>query len=71
MYIASSNAPLRAEKGTVYEDGIREPFIVKWPGRVNAGQVSDALISSVDFYPTFISLAGGKLPEGQIFDGKI
>jgi uncharacterized sulfatase len=70
LYIASSNAPLRAEKGTVYEGGIREPFIVKWPGKVTPGQISDALISSVDFYPTFISLAGGKLPEDQVFDGK-
>jgi uncharacterized sulfatase len=70
LYIASSNAPLRAEKGTVYEGGIREPFIVKWPGKVTPGQISDALISSVDFYPTFISLAGGKLREDQVFDGK-
>lgn len=70
LYIASSNAPLRAEKGTVYEGGIREPFIVKWPGKINPGQISDALISSVDFYPTFMSLAGGNLPETQIFDGK-
>lgn len=70
LYIASSNAPLRAEKGTAYEGGIREPFIVRWPGKVEPGQLSDALISSVDFYPTFVSLAGGKLPEGQVFDGK-
>lgn len=70
LYIASSNAPLRAEKGTVYEGGIREPFIVKWPGKINPGQISDALISSVDFYPTFMKLAGGELPEGQVFDGK-
>jgi len=70
LYIASSNAPLRAEKGTTYEGGIREPFIVKWPGKIEPGQVSDALISSVDFYPTFVSLAGGNLPNGQVFDGK-
>lgn len=69
LYIASSNAPLRAEKGTVYEGGIREPFIVRWPGTISAGQVSDALISSVDFYPTFMALANGELPEGQVLDG--
>jgi uncharacterized sulfatase len=70
LYIASSNAPLRAEKGTVYEGGIREPFIVKWPGKIAPGQISDALISSVDFYPTFVALVNGKLPETQVFDGK-
>ncbi len=70
LYIATSNAPLRAEKGTVYEGGIREPFIAYWPGRIKAGQVSDAIVSSVDFYPTFAELAGIPLPETQEFDGE-
>ena len=69
LYVASSNAPLRAEKGTVYEGGIREPFIAWWPGQLEAGKVSSALISSVDFLPTFADLAGAKLPEKQVFDG--
>ncbi len=56
LYIASSNAPLRAEKGTLYEGGIREPLIVRWPGRIRPGTTSDALISSVDFFPTFLEL---------------
>lgn len=71
QYVASSNAPLRAEKGTVFEGGIREPMIVKWPAKIKAGSVSDALISSVDFYPTFVELACGKLPaETQEIDGE-
>jgi uncharacterized sulfatase len=70
LYVSSSNAPLRAEKGTVYEGGIREPFIVRFPDKVKGGQVSDALISSVDFYPTFISLVNGKLPDNQVLDGQ-
>jgi len=69
LYVASSNAPLRAEKGTVYEGGIREPFIAWWPGQLEAGKVSSALISSVDFLPTFADLAGAILPEEQVFDG--
>jgi len=68
-YIASSNAPLRAEKGTVYEGGIREPFIVKWPKKIKAGLVSDAIITSVDFYPTLLELAGVEKPN-QVLDGK-
>jgi uncharacterized sulfatase len=69
LYVASSNAPLRAEKGTIYEGGIREPFIARWPGKIEAGKVNNALISSVDFLPTFVELAGSKLPDQQVFDG--
>jgi uncharacterized sulfatase len=57
-YIATSNAPLRGEKGTVFEGGIRVPFIVRWPGRVPAATTSAALVSSGDLFPTFIELAG-------------
>jgi arylsulfatase A len=70
LYIASSNAPLRAEKGTVYEGGIREPMIVQWPGTIPAGHVNDAIISSVDFFPTFAELTGVDLPGTQVFDGE-
>jgi uncharacterized sulfatase len=69
LYVASSNAPLRAEKGTVYEGGIREPLIARWPGTITPGQLSDAIISSVDFYPTFAELAGMDLPQSQEYDG--
>lgn len=68
-YIASSNYPLRREKGTIYEGGIREPMIIKWPGKVEGGSISDALISSVDFYPALASLAGVDMPAGQVVDG--
>lgn len=67
--IVTSNAPLRDEKGTLYEGGIREPLIVSWPGKVKAGTESGALVSSVDFYPTFLEVAGGNLPDKQVIDG--
>jgi uncharacterized sulfatase len=70
QYIASSNAPLRAEKGTVYEGGIREPLIVKWPAKIKKGGVNEALVTSVDFYPTLLEIAGAEKPKGQILDGK-
>lgn len=70
LYIASSNAPLRAEKGTVFEGGIREPLIVRWPGKIKAGTKSDAIVTSVDFYPTLVELAGGTLPTSQVLDGE-
>jgi uncharacterized sulfatase len=68
-YVASSNAPLRAEKGTIYEGGIREPMIMWWPGTLEPGEVNSAIISSVDFLPTFADLAGAELPDEQVFDG--
>lgn len=70
QYIATSNKPLRGEKGTLLEGGIREPMIVKWPSHIKAGSVSNAIIISVDFFPTLVEIAGGKLPENQKFDGR-
>jgi len=70
LYIATSNYPLRGEKGTLYEGGIREPMIVRWPGKIKPGNVSDAIITGVDFFPTFAELAGINLPDHQKIDGK-
>lgn len=69
-YIATSNAPLHNEKGTVYEGGIRVPLIVKWPGKIEEGSRSDAIVTSVDFYPTLLELAMAEKPRGQVLDGK-
>lgn len=57
----TSNKPLRSEKGTLYEGGIRVPFIARWPGVVPAGGVSNALGCTTDFFATFLELAG--LPQ--------
>ena len=56
-----SNAPLRDEKGTLYEGGIRVPLIVRWPGTIKAGSVCDVPVSSIDVLPTLADLAGVKL----------
>ena len=68
--VVTSNAPLRSEKGTVYEGGIREPFIVRWPGVVKPGSTCGVPVSSVDFYPTFLDIAGAKRPKGAVLDGE-
>ena len=65
----TSNAPLRGEKGQLYEGGIRVPLLVKYPPAVKAGSTSKAITISHDFYPTFVELAGGSLPEDQTIDG--
>lgn len=69
QYIVTSNSPLRSEKGTVYEGGIRTPLLVKWPGKIKPGSVSQAVTSSVDFYPTLLDLSGADKPSQQILDG--
>jgi arylsulfatase A len=68
--IVSTNAPLRDEKGSLYEGGIRVPLIVRWPGEVAAGSVCAAPVTSVDFYPTFLTLAGLAPPADYALDGE-
>lgn len=65
----TSNSPLRAGKGWLYEGGIREPAIIKWPG-VTQPAVSDAVITSMDFYPTILEMAGMELRPDLHQDGK-
>lgn len=50
--------PLRADKGHLYEGGIRVPLIVRWPGRIKGGVVSEEPVILTDFYPTFLEAAG-------------
>jgi arylsulfatase A len=59
---ATSNAPLRAGKGYPYEGGSREPLIVKWPGRTKAGATCGVPVSSIDFFPTLLEIAGVNSP---------
>ena len=66
----TSNVPLRGGKGWLYEGGIREPMIVRLPGVVKAGAVSDAVVTSTDFYPTMLDLAGLKPKPRQHIDGR-
>ncbi|HEX8916546.1 MAG TPA: sulfatase [Humisphaera sp.] len=65
----TDNAPLRSGKGSLYEGGVRVPWIVRWPGKVPAGVVTGVPINSVDLYPTLIELAGGQPPANQPLDG--
>jgi arylsulfatase A-like enzyme len=51
------------------EGGANVPLIVNWPGKTPAGKVSDDMIDSTDFFPTFAELTGAKLPEKTVLDG--
>ncbi len=66
----TTNAPLRDEKGTLYEGGIREPLIVRWPGVIRPGTTCEVPVTSVDFYPTFLDIVGAKAPANQPLDGE-
>ena len=58
------NSPYRAGKGFVYEGGLRLPLIVRWPGRVAAGTLTDAPVINTDWRPTLLELAGLEVPPG-------
>jgi len=66
---SSSMLPLRGGKGRQWEGGIREPFYIAWPGRIAAGTTCEVPVSGIDFYPTFLDLAGVPLPPEQTVDG--
>ncbi len=65
----TANVPLRAGKGWLYEGGIREPMIIKWPGVVKPGIVCREPVISTDFYPTMLEMAGLPLRREQHADG--
>ena len=64
-----SPGPLRGMKLWTTEGGFRVPGILRWPGKVKAGQVSEEPVSSLDLLPTFCALAGVKVPNGLKLDG--
>jgi len=68
--IVTANTPLRGEKGTLYEGGIRVPLIVRWPGVVRRGSTCESPVTSVDFYPTLLEIGGAARPAGQVLDGQ-
>jgi arylsulfatase A-like enzyme len=65
----TSNLPLRGGKGWMYEGGLREPLLVRWPGVVKPGRVITTPVSSPDFFPTLLAAAAAKPQPGQVLDG--
>lgn len=61
-----SNAPCRGEKATTWEGGIRVPCVMSWPETIPADRTSEALITAMDFLPTFTALAGTTMPDKRI-----
>ncbi|MDB4459050.1 sulfatase-like hydrolase/transferase, partial [bacterium] len=68
VYTSDHGMPWPFAKWSLYETGIRTPFIAAWPGKIKPNTTTDAKISWIDFIPTLIDLAGGDVP--RTIDGK-
>ena len=66
----TSMQPLRGAKGMLYEGGIREPAIVRWPGKVAPGATCDVPVIGIDFYPTMLEIAGVEREPDHLLDGE-
>ncbi len=68
---ATGNAgPLKGRKGSTNEGGMREPTVIRWPGKIPAGKPNDELMTTMDLLPTFAKLAGADVPSDRVIDGK-
>jgi N-sulfoglucosamine sulfohydrolase len=68
LFLSDNGRPFPRAKTTLYDSGVKTPLIVKWPGRVKAGGVTQSLISLVDIAPTILELAG--LRPATSFQGR-
>jgi arylsulfatase A-like enzyme len=66
---SADQTPFRRGKGWLYEGGVRVPLIVRWEGQIEEGSRSDAMVSSIDFYPTLLNMAGIEMDK-KVCDGK-
>ena len=69
LWLSEQGSQLPFGKWTCYDMGIHAAAVVRWPGRIQPGTDSAALVSYVDIVPTFLELAGGK-PDSSLFDGR-
>jgi arylsulfatase A-like enzyme len=63
---AGSAGPLREGKGTCWEGGTRVPCLMRWPGKIPKGRTSDAMLMTIDLFPTIARLVGAELPKHKI-----
>ncbi len=69
MENGGSAYPLRGAKTSTWEGGFRVPFIIRAPGKVHENKICNEVASTLDIFPTFVKLAGGKIPSDRIIDG--
>jgi arylsulfatase A-like enzyme len=66
---AGSAGLLRGAKGTTYEGGFRVPAIIRWPGQISNGLVSNEVVTTMDLFTTLTNIAGAELPDDREIDG--
>ena len=70
LHAVTSMKPLKGFKGMLYEGGIRVPMLIKWPGKIAPASVCHEPVIGIDFYPTFLELAGANEPKNYALDGE-
>ena len=66
----ASAGPLRGEKGSTFEGGMRVPCLMRWPGKIPGNRVVAGPVTIMDLLPTLVSLGGGTVPADRVIDGK-
>jgi len=69
LWDTGSAGPLHGAKGTTWEGGMRVPAAIRWPGTIPSGRISSEMVSELDLFPTFVSLAGGTIAPDRASDG--
>ncbi len=62
--------PFRGSKGSIWEGGVREPGLMRWPGKIPAGTTCNRIVGNIDILPTFAKLVGVELPRDRAIDGR-
>lgn len=67
---SGSSLPWRGKKGTQYEGGVREPCIMRWPGKIPAGATCGQIAGNIDILPTLAKISGAEIPKDRVLDGR-
>ena len=67
---SGTSAPWRGKKTTIFEGGMREPCIMRWPGRIPAGTTCNQIAGNIDMLPTFAKITGTVPPQERVLDGR-
>ncbi|MHC4129351.1 MAG: arylsulfatase [Planctomycetota bacterium] len=68
--VHGSPGPWRGTLFTGFEGALRVPFVLRWPGKVEAGRSSDEIVHAMDLFPTLANIAGGTTPRDRVIDGR-
>jgi N-sulfoglucosamine sulfohydrolase len=70
IFLSDHGMPFPFAKSSVYDNGLRTPLVIRWPGRIAPGSVERGLVSAVDLMPTILDAAGIAMPEGRDYTGQ-